>query len=60
MTESTEEFVHRQNVKAYTRQLAAAADNSRRKQLMLLLSEERTRAKAEGWTPLFDYRATQP
>ncbi len=60
MTESTEEFVHRKNVKACTRQLAATADRAQRKQLMALLSEEQARAKAEGWTPLFDLRATLP
>lgn len=53
-TETTEEFVHRQNVRRYIRQLAAAADKTRRKQLMALLAEERARSKAQGWTPLFD------
>jgi hypothetical protein len=51
---STEEFVHRRNVKSYTRQLAAATDKARRMQLMALLLEEQARAKAQGWTPLFD------
>jgi hypothetical protein len=54
LTVSNEEFAHRLNVKNFTRQLAAAPNGPKRKQLMALLAEERARAVAAGWMPTFD------
>jgi hypothetical protein len=52
MSESNEEFVHRHNVINFLRQIAAAQDDARRKQLMALLAEERRKAKLNGWSPI--------
>ena len=52
MIQSTEEFVCLRNMKAYTRQLRAAADAERRRLLMKLLAEEAERAKRADVIPL--------
>lgn len=52
MNTALDEFVHHQNVAAYTRQLRAAPDAHCRGMLMTLLAEERSRARSNGWNPL--------
>jgi hypothetical protein len=52
MNRSSEEFMHRQNVINFTRQLAVSEDGQQRLMLMHLLAQERARAAASGWSPL--------
>ena len=58
MQQSTEEFVHRQNVVNYIRLLRAAPNLSSRNLLMELLAQEATKARAEGWTPILGVLVT--
>lgn len=52
MDKALDEFLHRQNVAHFTRQLRSAPDSQRRGMLMSLLAEERRRARKNGWEPL--------
>jgi hypothetical protein len=54
VSQSTEEFVYRTNVRNYTRQLAETSEELQRKRLMILLAEEHARAIAKGWMPLLN------
>lgn len=54
MSEPTAIYVHRQNVRNFTRQLAATQDEAQRKQLLILLAEAQMKAIAAGWTPILD------
>lgn len=40
-----EEFIHRENVKIFTRQLALAKDDAQRQLLLRLLAEEEARVR---------------
>ena len=52
MDRSAEEFIHRQNVINFTRQLAAVDNEAQRRMLMTLLAEERAKALTSDWSPL--------
>lgn len=54
MSISLAEFIHRQNVRHYTKELAANTSGPRRKQLLSLMAAEAARADKEGWPQTYD------
>ena len=48
------EFIHRQNVRHYTKELSAGANGPRRKMLLSLMAVEEAKADKEGWKSTFD------
>ena len=51
MPQSLAEFIHRQNMRHYTRALSAGATGPRREMLLSLMAAEVSMADKAGWSP---------
>jgi hypothetical protein len=54
MSISLAEFIHRQNIRHYTKELSTSTSGPRRKTLLSLIAVEAAKADKEGWPQTYD------